>query len=704
MPISKNAVLKWVQSLSSPVSSLKGIGPQRSSFLIKKGLRTVLDLLFYIPVRYEDRTQIEPIRHTVEGEYAQVKGRVLSGGEEWFPKSRKRIFRILIEDEGSAMELLWFHYRKPHLTAFISPGLQLIAYGAVRRGAHEKQMIHPDVRLATADPQQGMGILPVYSEIAGLSTSAVRKIMADGLQRYLPSLTDPVPEGVRKENGLPDLGATIRNLHFPDSSTPLEELNGFSTLFHRRILFDRFFLVLLLVAFLRKKRTKRRAPCWVIAADFQEEIRGLLPFDLTADQSSALGSVMNDLSSGSPMNRLILGDVGCGKTILAILASCLCVRNGYQAALMAPTQVLARQHFDDFQRWAGPLGFRPVLLTGGMKKAERIAFYDRIRSGGFNVVIGTHALIREGVSFWNLGLVVIDEQQRFGVRERALLEHKGLNAHQLVLTATPIPRTLAIALYGDMDLSEIRQFPQGRIPVRTLLAGEDRKREVFEALKQCLAQGEQAFVICPSIEGSEEGDRKDAVQMASRLNALLSPPYGVGLVHGRLPADEKESVLDRFRKRELQILVGTTVVEVGVHVPGATVMIIEHPERFGLSQLHQLRGRVGRGSAPAVCCLMAGRDLPEKAVQRLEVLVEHCDGFEIAQKDMEQRGFGQFVGTMQAGLGEIDLSEMVREPDLLLKAKAAAEELIREDPDLARPEHRPLRGFVDSMLTTPVDL
>lgn len=704
MPITRSALLKRVQTLSSPVSSLKGVGPRRSAFLLNKGLRTVLDLLFYIPVRYEDRTRIAPIRQAAEGERAQVRGRVLSGGEEYFPRTRKRLFRILIQDEGGVMELLWFHYRKPHLDAFTSPGLELIAYGTVRAGSHGKQMIHPDVRAANDGPQQGMGIFPVYSEIAGLSTSAVRKIMADGLLQYLPSLKDPVPEAARKEIGLPDLGSAVRNLHFPDPSTSLEDLNGFRTPFHRRILFDRFFLILLLMGFVRKKRMKRPAPPWSIPSSFREEIRDLLPFDLTGDQSTALESVIGDLASGKAMNRLILGDVGCGKTILAILASHLCARNGYQTALMAPTQLLARQHFDDFERWARPLGFRPVLATGGMKRAERIASYARIRDGGFNVVIGTHALIQEGLAFWNLGLVVIDEQQRFGVRERVLLDHKGLNAHQLVLTATPIPRTLAIAIYGDMDLSEIRQFPKGRVPVRTLLAGEGRKREVFDGLRQCLARGEQAFVVCPTIEGVEEGDGKDAVQMASRLNELLSPPYEVGLIHGRLPAEEKESVLERFRKGDLHVLVGTTVVEVGVHVPGATVMIVEHPERFGLSQLHQLRGRVGRGSAPGVCYLIAERDTPERGMRRLNVLVEHQDGFEIARKDMEQRGFGQLAGMMQAGLGEIDLSEMMREPELLSKAKHAAEELLREDPDLVRPEHRPLRGFIDSMLTSPVDL
>lgn len=704
MPIPKNTHLKRLQSLSDPVSCLRGIGPQRTSLLTKKSIRTVLDLLFRVPIRYEDRTRFTPVAQAAEGECALVKGRVVSGGEEWFPRTRKRLFRILIRDGESVMELLWFQYRKPHLSAFTTRDIQLIAFGKVGRGPHGKQMIHPEIRRAEEGPQQGLGIYPVYPECEGISPPAWRKIMEIGVERYLPSVSDPLPEEVRKENGLPDLGAALRNLHFPDPTIPLHELNEFRTPFHRRILFDRFFLILLLVAFVKKRRLMRSAPGWSTPPSLLEEIRGWLPFDLTADQSAALDAVLRDLASGRPMNRLILGDVGCGKTILAILAAHLCVRNGRQAALMAPTQVLASQHFEEFRRWAEPLGFRPVLVTGRMGKSERFAFYNRIREGGFNVVIGTHALVQEGLSFWNLGLIVIDEQQRFGVRERALLDHKGLDAHQLVLTATPIPRTLALAIYGDMDITEIRQFPQGRIPVETVLAGEGRKREVYERVKQCLARGEQAFVICPSIEAGEGEDGKDAVRMAGRLKALLSPPYEVGLLHGRLPAEEKESVMERFREGSLHILVGTTVVEVGVHVPGATVMIIEHPERFGLSQLHQLRGRVGRGSGKGVCYLMASGEIPEKAMQRLNVLVEHQDGFEIARKDMEQRGCGQLAGTMQAGLGELDLAEMMREPELLEKAKRAAEGIIREDPELAKAEHRALRRFVDSMLTAPVDL
>jgi ATP-dependent DNA helicase RecG len=702
MPIPKNATIKRVQPLSSPVSCLKGIGPQRSLLFTKKSIRTVLDLLFYIPYRYEDRTRFTPLGLAEEGECVLIQGRVVSGGEQWFPRSRRRLFRILLRDGESAVELLWFQYRKPHLSAFTSPDVLLTAYGRIRVGPHGKQMIHPEIR--RLQEGQGLGIYPVYSEIEGLPPSALRKIMEDGLERYLSSMVDPVPEGIRKEYGLPDLGTALQNLHLPDPSASLVELNEQRTPFHRRILFDRFFLILLLVAFLKKRRRMRTAPPWSISPAFREEVCPLLPFELTADQSAALEAVQNDLVSGRSMNRLILGDVGCGKTILALLASHLCVRNGFQAALMAPTQVLARQHYEDFERWAEPLGFRPVLVTGRMKKAERFALYHRIREGGCNVVIGTHALIQEGLSFWNLGLVVIDEQQRFGVRERALLDQKGVHAHQLVLTATPIPRTLAIAVYGDMDLSEIRQFPKGRVPVETLLAGEDRKREVFERLKRCLARGEQAFVICPSIEGDEGDDRKDAVRMAGRLKELLSPPYKIGLIHGRLPDEEKEAVMDRFRNGSLHLLVGTTVVEVGVHVPSATLMIIEHPERFGLSQLHQLRGRVGRGSAKALCYLMASRDLPEKAMQRLNVLVEHQDGFEIARKDMEQRGFGQLTGTMQAGLGELDLSEIMREPELLQKARRGAEELVDGDPELARPEHHHLRRFVDIMLTTPLDL
>jgi len=399
-----------------------------------------------------------------------------------------------------------------------------------------------------------------------------------------------------------------------------------------------------------------------------------------------------------------MGDVGCGKTAVAAVAAYACVLNNGQAAIMAPTQVLASQHLEYFSGLSQKMGFRPALLTGLLKKSGREDLYRKIKEGGYNLVIGTQSLIQEDLAFQNLSLVIIDEQHRFGVRERALIDRKGNNPHLLVMTATPIPRTLAMTVYGDMDVSVIKEFPRGHVPASARLVSETEKREVFDFLRVRLSQGDQAFVICPVIEGSEELDLKNATDMAQKLAKILSPPYQVGLMHGRLPPQEREAVMAGFRAGRIHLLIGTTVVEVGVHVPKATLMIIEHPERFGLAQLHQLRGRVGRGSDRGVCFLMASGSLSENALSRLKVLVDHHDGFEIARKDLEHRGYGELIGMKQTGLGEMDLLEMMKEPDLLSRAKEEAERLLDADPDLLSAENRALRDFVESVLSRPIDL
>ncbi|MFH1489780.1 MAG: helicase-related protein, partial [Pseudomonadota bacterium] len=405
-----------------------------------------------------------------------------------------------------------------------------------------------------------------------------------------------------------------------------------------------------------------------------------------------------------PMKRLLMGDVGCGKTVVAAAAAYACIRSGKQAALMVPTQILADQHMAYFSSLAGDLGFQTALLTGQLTGTGRQENLDGIAKGKYNLIIGTQALIQEGVRFSGLGLVIIDEQHRFGVRERALMEGKGQNPHLLVMTATPIPRTLAIALYGDMDISMINEYPKGHRAVVTHLAGASRKRAVFETLKKRLSQGEQAFVICPMIEKSEVLDLKNAVDMARNLKKILEPPFRVGLIHGQLSPDGRERIMDDFRKGALDLLVGTTVIEVGVHVPRATMMIVEHPERFGLTQLHQLRGRVGRGSERGLCVLMTSDELSEKSISRLEILVKSHDGFEIAQKDLELRGQGELTGMRQAGAGELEYSDIIREPELLLRAKEAAEELITADPELLVPGHQTLRAMVSNLLDAPLDL
>ena len=703
--ITKDIHLKSIQKLTLPLSTLKGIGPKRAAFFARKGLRTVLDLLFFTPIRYEDRTKITPIREVCEGAPVQVQGKVVFGKEERFFRSRSKVFRIMIRDDAAGLELLWFNYKKPQLDAMAVQGTTLLAYGTATWNHGRRQMVHPEVvKPAAGTSSELLGFYPVYSSVEGLSSAMVRSLVMKALRGHLSSIIDPVPIQLARALRLPSLEEALQSVHFPPKSSSIADLNAFQTQFHKRLLFDRFFLVMLTIAF--RKRDRKRKTCLnlTLSSKEQEAAAQFFPFPFTQDQTRAVQDILQDLSSGRPMSRLLMGDVGCGKTAVAAVAAYACVQNKKQAAIMAPTQVLASQHFEYFSGLSEKMGFRPVLLTGMLKKSEREDIYRKIKQGAHNLVIGTQSLIQEDLVFRDLGLVIIDEQHRFGVRERALADRKGANPHLLVMTATPIPRTLAMTVYGDMDVSVIKEFPQGHVPATARLVPETGKREVFDFLKARLSQGDQAFVICPVIEESEELDLKNATDMAQKLAKVLSPPCRVGLVHGRLPPQQREAVMAEFRAGQIHVLVGTTVVEVGVHVPGATVMIIEHPERFGLAQLHQLRGRVGRGSDRGVCFLMAAASLSENALSRLKVLVDHHDGFEIARKDLECRGYGELIGMKQTGLGEMDLSEMMREPDLLFAAKEKADLLLDSDPQLADPLHRGLRSFVESILTRPIDI
>jgi len=704
----KDGYPKKVQSLSWPVSHLKGVGPKRARLLAQKALHTVLDLLFFTPLRYEDRTTICPIHETQEGVPLLVKGKVIYGGEEKFYSRRKRLFRIRLRDQKSVLDLIWFNYKKPHLHRFAAQGTQLLAYGTIRINRGYRQMIHPEVSLydtvGDEDTESRLAFYPVYSTVAGISGTALRSFMRSALDQYAEALVDPVPPETAQGLGLPELDQALRSVHFPDRQSSIDELNRFATPSHRRLLFDRFFLVMLVMAFRKKSREKGICPVFCAPPDMNKELERMLPFKLTAQQIRAVQDIAKDLASGKPMNRLLLGDVGCGKTIVAAVAAYITLKNKRQVALMAPTQVLATQHLEYFTQLSDKMGFRPVLLTSGLRKADRRETYDKIRNGSYNLIIGTQALIQDEPVFYNLGLAVIDEQHRFGVRERALMDRKGDNPHLLVMTATPIPRTLAITLYGDMDISTIRGYPKGRLPVLTRMVREDEKRMLLDLLIRRMSQGQQAFVICPVIDGSEDLDLKNAVEMLEKLRKVMSPRFRIGLIHGRLSVDEREAVMRDFRKGAIDLLVATTVIEVGVHVPRATVMIIEDPERFGLAQLHQLRGRVGRGTERGGCFLVVSRDLSPKAISRLEVFVHNHDGFKIAEKDLAQRGLGELTGTRQTGLGDMDLGDMIREPELLSRAKREARCLIDADPELQKPQNTALRAFVEYVLTSPLDL
>lgn len=684
-----------VLETETPVLSLKGVGPRRAAFLAGKGLRTVSDLLYFLPIRYEDRTRIVAIGRTEEGVRALIRGRVCRAGEEVMPRSRKRVFRMVVEDGTGRMELIWFHYARGHVERLGKPGSAVVAYGQVHRMGGRRQMAHPDVYAPSGETETpDLGFYPVYSAVSGVSAKGVRSLVHQAVSGFLDRVPDPVPKGITLELGLPGLQEALGAVHRPPPHSSIEDLNRFMTPFHRRLVFDRFLAVMLNLAFRKRHRRGRTTPPLRYPPDFPDRLKACLPYPLTGDQERAVRDILSDLASGRPMNRLLQGDVGCGKTAVALCAVHAVTAAGYQTALMVPSQVLAAQHYDQFKTLPASLGLRPVLLTGALRGPERRAIHRRIATGEFNLVIGTQALIQEAVVFRNLGLAVIDEQHRFGVRQRALLDAKSDPLHLLVMTATPIPRTLAMTVYGDLEISLIREYPLGRRPVATRLVGPGEKRRAFEEITERLADGGQVIVVCPLVEETEDSDLKAAEAMYERVRKVFSPPYRVGLIHGRLSPEVKDRVMEAFRKGGIHILIGTTVVEVGIDAPGARVILIEHPERFGLAQLHQLRGRVGRRGQGGLCLLMVTEETPPVAEERLRAFAACDDGFRIAEMDLEMRGQGELMGLRQAGAGELDFHEVLREPGLLKAARDIAERIAGEDPDLSRPEHAPLRRWV----------
>ena len=694
----KDPGYNYMQRLSLPLNRIKGVGPKRAARLSLKGLNTVLDLFYFTPIRYEDRSNVSLIRCVEDGASCLVRGAVIEGKEERFFPSRKRVYSITIsDDEGETLELLWLHYIKPHLAGFSRPGLSITAYGTMKISRGKRRMFHPDMTISEHGVKENPGFIPVYSSVKGISANTLRSFIRASMDNYLKDIIDPIPAVLLNQLNLPNLAEAIKGVHFPPKDSDPELLDQSETSFHRRLIFDRFFSLMLVIAFRKKIKEDTSKPALMIPQGLEEDVKGFFEFRLTNDQEQAVKEISKDLSSGHPMNRLLLGDVGTGKTAVAAVAAHIAVLNNSQVALMAPTQILAKQHIDYFLSLPEGMGFHPVLISGDLKKGEREKLHQKIRGKEYNIIIGTQSLIQEDIVFADLDLAIIDEQHRFGVRQRALMDRKGDNPHILVMTATPIPRSLAIAIYGDMDISILNEYPKGHRPVKTCLVDKTQKKWAFERLKDCISSGRQAFVICPVIEETEDSDLKGAQGMYERLKKILSPPYKIGIVHGRMTSEEREVIMQGFYKGHIDILVATTVIEVGVHVPNAVIMVIEHPHRFGLAQLHQLRGRVGRGADEGICLLILPDNIPERAEARLKALAETNDGFEIAQKDLEFRGHGELTGLRQAGIGEIEPFEIFRHQDLLRSAKRCAQDLIKSDPGLSAPDHGYLKIMMDSI-------
>ena len=679
--------------LRSPMQFVKGVGPKISQLLKKKGIETIEDALYNLPIRYEDRRQIRRIADLATGERCVGYAEVIAAGEVVYPKSRRRVYEAVLGDGSGFIIAKWFQGIM-YIRGRLKKGDQVIFCGDIRGYRAQKEIYHPDlewVEGTEADSLHFGRIVPVYSETEGLYQRRIRGIMHQVVQHAALKVTSPIPPQVSARCDLMPLSEALCEVHFPQAYLDVEQLNLKTSRPHQRLAFEEFFFLELGMALRRRGIAQEEGIAFQIAkAPTADKILKQLPFVLTRAQQRVIEEIKGDMANPHPMNRLLQGDVGSGKTAVALVASLIAIDNGFQAALMAPTEILAEQHYLNLREWLRGLDVRVVLLTGRIKGKEREELYQSITEGKAQLVVGTHALIQEGLSFKRLGLGVVDEQHRFGVMQRARLKRKGAAPDLLVMTATPIPRTLAMTLYGDMEVSVLDELPPGRGPIVTRVYRERERGEVYRLVGEEIAKGRQAYVVYPLVEESEQLDLRDATQGAQRLQQEVFPDYRIGLIHGRMKGEEKEEVMGAFREGAIQILVATTVIEVGIDCPNVTAMVVEHAERFGLSQLHQLRGRIGRGPHPSICLLLAAPRLGKEAWRRLKVMEETLDGFRIAEEDLAIRGPGEFLGVRQWGLPDLRVANLIRDVRLLQQARQEAFALIDQDPQLGREEHRSL--------------
>ena len=664
--------------LDAPVQFLKGVGPRRAEALARLEVRTARELLFHVPRRYEDASTVTRIGAVAPGTDVTVIGTVFSKGV--IPtRAGLRIFQAVLRDDSGSIECSW--PGQPFLDRSIQKGDLLLVTGPARFFQHRQILPREHVVLARAgeETEAAGKVLPIYPATEGLSQKVLRGIVDANIDRLLPLLAteDPLPPPLLKALSLPTVMQAVQLLHRPGSLVDAERGR-------RRLSFDELFFLHLMYARAQQRSEQRRPGTAFHRTDrLIGPLYRALPFELTRAQTRAIASIFGDMTSPRRMNRLLQGDVGSGKTVVALFALALAVESGSQGALMAPTEILAEQHQRTIASFATPLGLQVVLLTGSLSAAGRRSALQQIEAGSAHIVIGTHALIQETVSFARLGLAVIDEQHRFGVKQRLALAAQGDAPDVLVMSATPIPRSLALTLYGDLDLTVLDELPPTRQPVRTAVRAERERDKVYEFVRDQVGEGRQAFIVYPLVAESEKVDLRAATAEYERLAGTVFKDLRVGLLHGQLGGEEKDAAMQRFAAGETQVLVATSVVEVGIDVPNATVMVVEHAERFGLSQLHQMRGRVGRGAERSYCILIAGAGETE----RLNVLRRSHDGFEIAREDLRLRGMGDFFGARQHGLPEFRFFDPVRDEDLLELARSAARRVVEQDQELRRPEH-----------------
>jgi ATP-dependent DNA helicase RecG len=689
------SVQECLRALATPIQYLKGVGPKRAGQLASLGLNTIEDVLYHLPFRYEDRREICMLSQAALGHEMSFVGRLAALQRRYIPRRRGQILLATLQDDTGSIDLVW--YRAP---AFLANGLTrgqvLLVHGKVERSMGARlRLVHPDFEIIdnNEDPQLER-ILPVYLRSAGLSLSFMRKYAAQALADYGGYIPGGIPEAIVARHGLMGIAEALGNLHEPPLDADVRAFNDSSSVAHRTIIFDELFYLQLGLSLRRKARSRSSGiRLGVTRGALSARMRELLPFKLTGAQQRVLHEIEIDMASDQPMQRLVQGDVGSGKTMVAWLASLRSIEQGHQALWMAPTEILAEQHYRNLQKFAGGLGISSALLSAATPAKEKKFLLKGIERGDVQFVVGTHALIQEEVHAPRMGLGVIDEQHRFGVMQRLSLQRlvrgetaasiTGRQPHMLLMSATPIPRSLAMVLYGDMEVSFVDEMPPGRTPVRTKVFSERGRKQVYSIVLDELKRGHQAFVVFPLVEPSEQLQQvRDATQMAEKMRQTLFKDFGIGLVHGRLKAEERDKIMRAFRDGQLNLLVATTVIEVGIDIANATVMVVEHAERFGLSQLHQLRGRVGRGSAAGYCLLVNRGTGSALAAERLRVMEKERDGFKIAEADLRLRGPGELLGTRQSGLADFRLANLLRDSRILAEARKEALAWLEKDPHL----------------------
>ncbi|MEQ9618035.1 MAG: ATP-dependent DNA helicase RecG [Deltaproteobacteria bacterium] len=686
---------------NTPIQYVRGVGPRIASLLERKGVNGIEDALFYFPRRYEDRRTIKSISGLAPGGRETVMGKIMLAGK--IRTKRSKLYQVVISDGTGTITLVWFQFNEKYLRTAYRKGSSVILTGEVSVGYRDVlQIVHPrpeDIEVIEEgeeideDNVHFNRIVPVYPLTEGIKQRRMRRIMKSVVDGYSLSIPSVVPEKLKRKRSVIDLNEAVSRVHFPWNEDKVIDLADTPSVYesspHKTVSYYEFLLMELGLAL--KKRDVSQSPgiSFTPTGELSGKLLSKLSFDLTRAQRRVLSEIESDMRSGRPMNRLLQGDVGSGKTIVALLSILKAVESGYQAVLMAPTEILAEQHLNSVLEYVKGMGLGMVFLKSGLARREKNAYYKAIASGEARIAIGTHALLQEKVDFSNLGLVVIDEQHRFGVMQRAELMSKGTNPDVLVMTATPIPRTLALTVYGDLDVSVLDELPPGRkkISTKVFFDRKGSRERAYEIVRKEIEKGRQAYVVYPMIEESESPDFKDlkyATQMAEELQNDVFPERRVGLLHGKMKAEEKDAVMKRFVSRHIDILVSTTVIEVGVDVPNATVMVIENAERFGLTQLHQLRGRIGRGGHDSSCILISSFRRSDEAEKRLSIMENTTDGFEIAEADLAIRGPGDFLGTKQSGLPEFRFADLIRDGKILREAREDAFEIVKEDPELKR--------------------